>query len=62
MDINKVAPLSGLGPEVSRALPPTQDEARDALKIVLLFSRKESVGVLEETDQAYLSNLLGRLQ
>lgn len=43
-------------------LPPTQNEARDALKTLLLFSRQESVSILDEADHACLLNLLGRLQ
>jgi hypothetical protein len=62
VDINKAAPLSSLGLEVSSVLPPTQDEAQDALKTLLLFSREESVGILDETGHACLLNLLKRLQ
>lgn len=62
-NIHSAAPLPGLGPGVSTAmLPPTHNEAGDALNTLLLFSRQESVSILDEADHTCLLNLLGRLQ
>jgi hypothetical protein len=64
VDIHKEAgPLSGPKSRVSAAmLPPTRDEAREALKTLLLFSRQELVSILDKKDYAYILKLLGRLQ
>lgn len=63
VDIHKAGPMSGPKSRVSTAmLPPTRDEARDALKTLLLFSRQDSVSILDNTDYACILKLLGRLQ